>query len=302
MTPTLASPITSPRAKLGDLLALAAAIAFSFKAIFVRMALAQGADPVVLLSARMLIAAPFYVVLLAATSRGAGRPTPRDLGWIAAMGLVGFAFSAALDFQGLAYIGAGLERIVLYIHPTLVLLFGAALTRKAPSGRALAATGVAWAGLVVAAGAEIHTGDPRDVATGVGLVLGCAATYAAYLLAMGHLGPRLGAMRVTASAQVIAAVALGMWAGLVRPGELDAMPSPVWGLALLLATFGTILPGLLLASAVTRVGPGRASTLGMIGPVAATLLAHFLLGEPLSLQQVLGGIVVVAGVAMATRA
>lgn len=285
--------------RVGQALALTAAVAFSFKAIFVRAALGMGADPLVLLSLRMVIAAPFYVALLLYT-RGP-LPTPREAAVVAAMGLVGFALSAALDFQGLAYIGAGLERIVLYAHPTLVVLLGAAWHRRAPSPRALGAIGVAWTGLVIAAAADLRLGRPEDVLTGVALVLGCALTYAMYLLALGDLAPRLGAVRVTAAAQVVAALALGAWAGLFRAEAIATLPEGVWVQALLLATAGTILPGLLLASAVSRIGPGPASTLGMIGPVAAALLAHLLLGEPLSGLQLVGAAVVVAGVSLATR-
>lgn len=294
-------PPAGASAAIGNAMAFTAAVAFSFKAIFVRMALADGADPLALLSVRMMLAAPFYVVMLLATVRGAGRPTRRDLWLIAGMGVVGFAFSAALDFLGLAFIGAGLERIILYIHPTLVLLLVARMRRRMPSGRALAAVGIAWAGLLVAAGAEIHTGAPSDVLTGIALVLGCAFTYAAYLVVLGSLAPRLGAMRVTASAQIVSAFVLGGWAAGFRREAILAFTPHDWTLVVALAAFGTILPGLLLAGAVSRVGPGRASTLGMIGPVAATLLGHVLLGEPLSLQQIVGGLVVAGGVTLATR-
>ena len=296
-------PPTPPaRVGPGELLALLAAVAFSFKAIFVRMALAQGADPILLLTMRMTLAAPLNLAILLWAGRPAGPVSGKDVARIVVLGVVGFAVSAALDFWGLSFIGAGLERIVLYLHPTLVLLMTAALQRRAPSRRSLVATGVAWLGLVIACIADVHSAAPSALVTGVSLVLGCAFTYAVYLVSVGALAPRLGAMRVSISAQLVAGIVLAAWTLTLHPAAFIGLPAGVWEQAALLATIGTVLPGLLLAAAIHRIGAGRASTMGMIGPVIASLLGWALLGEPLSVLQMVGGVVVAVGVGMATRA
>jgi drug/metabolite transporter (DMT)-like permease len=291
--------MTTVRGLPGEVLAILAAVAFSFKAILVKLALVEGVDPVALLAMRMLIAAPLFAALLLTLPGGEVRLTRRDAAAVLALGVVGFYLASLLDFLGLRYLTAGLERIVLYIHPTFVLLLGAAWTGKAPSARALVAVGVAWAGLVVAASADLAVGDPGGVLRGVALVLGCAVLYAVYLLGLDQLGPRLGTFRVAAMANLVAAVALGAHAAALHSDSVASASARVWGLAGLMAVGSTVVPAMLLTAAIRRIGPGRTSTLGMIGPFIATLLGWAALGEPLSAVQLVGGGVVVAGVGLA---
>ncbi len=287
-------------ARRGAWMAIAAAVAFSFKAVFVKIALRDGADPIVLLGMRMILAAPFFALWLYRDRERVVTVTKADAARVSLLGLLGFYAAAVLDFLGLQYLTAGLERIVLYVHPTFVLVFGAVLQRRWPTARSLAAVGVAWAGLVLAAGADARAGS-GDVAFGTALVLGSAVLYAAYLLGIQRLGETYGNLNIAAAANLVASLALAAHVITLHPGALAEATASLWQIALVMALVSTVLPHLLLAEAIARVGPGMASTLGMVGPFAASLLGWALLAEPLSATQLAGGAVVIAGVSMSRR-
>ena len=282
----------------GDLMALVAAVGFSMKAILAKLAFRYGVDPTTLLAMRLLGAAPLFGLVL--WRQGPVPLQRRDLWALLGLGLLGYHAAALLDFLGLIYISAGLERLVLYVHPTLVVLLGALWRRERVRGVEIASLLVCYLGLGVAVAADLRVGEPRQVAIGVALVLGSALCYAVYLLGADQLGRRLGMQRISAASNIVSALTLGTQVALTRPvGAVLDWPAPVWGLLVALVSVSTLLPVLLLASAIGRVGPGRAATVGMVGPVAAALLGWALLGEPLSLMQLVGGAIVVLGLWLA---
>jgi drug/metabolite transporter (DMT)-like permease len=286
----------APPARTGELLALGAAVAFSMKAIFVKLAYAAGAEPMGLLSARMLFAAPIFAVIAWRTApAGVSR---RDVAALCVLGLLGYHAAAALDFAGLQYVSAGLERIVLYVHPTLVVLMTAALGRRAIVGRELGGVLLAWTGLVVAVSGDLRFGEADQVALGVGLVLACAVCYAGYLVGAEAIGKRLGTVFVASVATAISAVTLSVQVAATEPASLTGLPAAGVGYAAVLAVVSTVVPVALLAAAIHRIGPSRASAIGMIGPTLAAVLGWAVLGEPLSILQLGGGLVVVAGVSL----
>jgi drug/metabolite transporter (DMT)-like permease len=251
---------------------------------------------------RMAIAAPLFLVALRATPAPDGAPTwptGRDAAWVVALGGVGFYLAAILDFLSLRYLTAGLERIVLYVHPTFVVLLGAAWTGARPSPRALGGIGVAWAGLAVAAMGDLAVSETGDLLRGVALVLGCAWLYAVYLLGLERFGARHGTFRVAAMANLVAAALLAVHVGLTDLDAVRSANADVWRLAAVMAIASTVLPAALLTAAIARIGPGRAATMGMLGPGFASVLGWMILGEPLSAVQLAGGALVVIGVAWA---
>lgn len=111
----------------GLTLAVVGAIAFSGKAIIVKLAYRHGVDAMTLIMLRMLFALPFFLAM----SWWASRPTPRrspapltrgDWTGVVLLGFTGYYLASFLDFADLAYINASLERLILYLNPTLVLL------------------------------------------------------------------------------------------------------------------------------------------------------------------------------------
>ena len=117
MTQTPASQFTT-----GLLLAAAGSIAFSGKAIIVKLAYRHGVDAITLVMFRMLFAVPFFIAMAWWAGRGKPSLTRADWWGVLGLGFSGYYISSFLDFLGLQYISASLERLILYLNPTLVLI------------------------------------------------------------------------------------------------------------------------------------------------------------------------------------
>jgi drug/metabolite transporter (DMT)-like permease len=309
MTPQAAGPRHPSTA--GLLLALGGATAFSIKAIIVKLSYRYGVDPVTVIMYRMLFALPLFLALwwwAGYRAAKAGVPlaplTRRDAAIVLALGFTGYYLSSFLDFLGLQYISASLERLVLYLNPTIVLIL-AWLVHGQKVQRAQAwAMAVSYAGIALACGHELHfTGAQAasDVALGMALVFGSALSYAFYLLFSARVVQRLGALRLTGAATSVACVLCLLQFVLLRPWSAAAVPAPVLWLALLNATLGTFVPVLMLMMAMERVGAATAAQAGMVGPVATLALGVLLLGEPLNGTILAGTALVLAGVWLLAR-
>ena len=112
------------------LLATVGAIAFSGKAIIVKLAYRHGVDAVTLIMYRMLFALPIFALMAWWASRGKAALTRKDWLGVLWLGFTGYYLASFLDFAGLAYISASLERLILYLGPTLVLLLGRVLFQR----------------------------------------------------------------------------------------------------------------------------------------------------------------------------
>jgi drug/metabolite transporter (DMT)-like permease len=157
MTTTTAS---AHGGSLGAGLALAASgsIAFSGKAIIVKLAYRHGVDAVTLIMYRMLFALPLFLALAWWARRGKPALEPRDWRTVVFLGFTGYYLASFLDFAGLQYITASLERLILYLNPTLVLLIGALLFKRPVTPAQLGA-------LVVSASLTAQTGMIGPLAT-----------------------------------------------------------------------------------------------------------------------------------------
>lgn len=287
--------------RIGIALALAGAACFSAKAIFVKLLYAQGVDVTTTFAMRMVVALPFFV-LLALWQGVAGLSTlqPRDRLGIVGCGLLGFYLSSWLDFVGLSYIPASLERLILFLYPTFVvvlsrLLHGTVLTRSGAAALALSYGGVVlvvWQSLDLA-------GSAGALAIGTAFTLASAFTYACYVIASTRVIGRIGSLRFTAYASTVACVASIVHFSLTHDfTQMLAAPPPAAGLALGLGTVATVLPILLVAEALRRLGATQVALLSSAGPVVTIALAWLLLGESVSLLQSIGAGLVIAGVVL----
>nr|WP_298149961.1 DMT family transporter [uncultured Pseudoxanthomonas sp.] len=278
-------------------LALAAlgAIAFSGKAIIVKLGYRYGADAVTLLALRMLVAFPFFLAMGAWAARRGAPLAAADRWRILSLGFLGYYLASFLDFAGLAYITATLERLILYLTPTLVALIGwLAFGRRITRRQALALL-VSYAGVALAFGHDLQAGG-ADIMLGGVLVFGSALAYAVYLVGSGELVARVGAVRLTAYASSVACVLCLLQFVLLRPLDALALPWQVHALSLVNGTLCTVLPVLAVMMAVARIGSTLAAQVGMIGPVSTIVLSLLLLGEPMGPWQVAGTVLVMAGV------
>ena len=285
---------------MGVLLVAGGAVAFSGKAIIVKLCYRHGVDAITLLALRMAVALPFFLAMGVWAARRAAPLQPGDRWRILALGVCGYYLASLLDFMGLAYISATLERVILYLTPTLVLLIGVLLARRWPSRLQWIALGVSYLGVALAFGHDLHLGG-SGVAIGSALVFGSALSYGAYLYGSGALVGRIGAVRLTAYASVVAsALCIGQYL-VLRPTPLARVAREVYALSLLNGTLCTVLPVLATMMGIRRIGAGPAAQVGMIGPVSTIVLSLLILHEPMGAWQIAGTALVAAGVLVVSR-
>ena len=273
---------------------------FSAKAIVVKLAYRHGVDAETLLALRMLFAAPFFAAALWWTSRGAAPLTRRERGLLVTIGLLGYYLASYFDFLGLQHISAALERLILYLNPTLVLLLSVLVLRRPVTRFDLIALLLSYGGIVLVFWHDVRL-DADGVALGAALVFGSAACYAVYLVLSGELVRKVGAIRLTAYAMCVATVGVLTQFALLRPLASLAQPAPVLWLSLVNALLCTVLPVFATMMAVARIGAGSVALAGMIGPVSTIALGYVFLGEPVSGWQVAGTALVLAGVFVLSR-
>jgi drug/metabolite transporter (DMT)-like permease len=295
------TPVARPeRVWPGLALATAGSIAFSGKAIIVKLAYRYGVDAVTLIMYRMLFAAPLFIAL--AWWAGRGRPplTARDWRMVAALGFTGYYLASFLDFAGLAYVTASFERLVLYLNPTLVLLLGRLLFKRRVGPAQIGALAVSYAGVLLVFGHELHfTG--RHVALGAALVFCSAVSYAIYLVFSGEEVKRLGSLRLTGLASSFACLFCIAQFLLTKPLAAAAVAPQVLWLSVLNATACTVAPVLMVMMAIERVGASVAAQTGMVGPVSTILMGVLILGEPFTPWIAAGTACVLAGIWMLAR-
>ena len=294
-------PDAQARRAAGLLLALAGATAFSGKAIIVKLAYRYGVDAVTLIMLRMLLAMPLFVALAWWAGRGREPLTGRDWRVVVGLGFCGYYLASFLDFAGLQYISASLERLILYLNPTLVMLLGWLLFKRRVTRRQLGAFAISYAGILVVFGAELSL-EGRDVLLGSALVFGSALSYAVYLVYSGQEVQRLGSLRLTGLATSVACVlCIGQYLVLKPVGSALELPAAVWWLSVLNAVACTFAPVLMVMMAIERVGASVTAQAGMVGPVFTILLGVWLLGEPFTLWVALGTALVLLGVTLLAR-
>jgi len=305
-TPTLATldtttPVPRPqRLWPGVALATAGSIAFSGKAIIVKLAYRYGVDAVTLIMYRMLFALPLFAVIAWWAGRGKPGLTARDWRIVAGLGFSGYYLASFLDFAGLAYISAGLERLVLYLNPTLVLLIGRVLFKRRVERSQLLALAVSYGGVLLVFGHEAHVGGGH-VALGVALVFGSAISYATYMVFSGEEVRRLGSLRLTGLASTVACGLCLLQFVLLRPLSAAAVAPQVLWLSVLNATACTVAPVLMVMMAIERIGATVAAQTGMVGPLSTILMGIVILGEPFTMWIAMGTVFVLSGIWLLAR-
>ncbi len=295
------APGTAPRPLWpGLLLASVGAIAFSGKAIIVKLAYRHGVDAVTLIMYRMLFALPMFVLLAWWAGRGRPALTQRDRLAILGLGFSGYYLASFLDFAGLQYVSASLERLILYLNPTLVLALAVLLFQRQVGRRQLLALAVSYGGVVLVFGHEVRLVGPH-VALGAALVFASAVSYALYLVYSGEEVKRLGALRLTGLATSVACLLCIAQFLLLRPlAAMAVAPEVIW-LSLLNATVCTFAPVLMVMMAIERIGATMVAQTGMIGPLSTITMGVLILGEPFTAWVAAGTLLVLVGVWLLAR-
>ncbi|VFR20085.1 Permease of the drug/metabolite transporter (DMT) superfamily [plant metagenome] len=295
-----ASRVILSARSIGILLAALGAILFAAKAVVVKLTYRYDVDAVTVIAFRMAFSLPFFLAIGWYEARRARRGlqprlTRRDSLQLAALGLMGYYLSSFLDFIGLQYISAGLERLILFLAPTMVLLISAFWLGRQISRAQWVALALSYAGVVLVFAHDVSFGGDH-VLKGSLFVLGSALTYALYLIGSGELIAKVGATRLVAYAMTVSSLACIVQFFVVHGTSQVIQPMPVYGWSVVHATLNTVAPVFMIMWAVARVGAPTTSQVGMIGPVSVLFLAAWLLDEPITVWQLAGTVLVMAGV------
>jgi drug/metabolite transporter (DMT)-like permease len=280
---------------LGIVYSLLAAIGFSIKSILVKLAYAYHIDALTLLTLRMAFSLPFFLgIAVWAWKKHQDALAKREWVILVALGLGYYLFNY-LDFLGLHSISAGLERLIQFLYPTMTVILAALLHRRAIKAPVIAAMMLSYVGIAMVFVHDVSISQ-SGIALGTSLVFASTLFYAIYLVGAGHSIARMGTMRFTAYTMIIASIISLSQFTFTHTLATLIQPLPVYQLVIMMAIFSTVLPVFLLTAGISRIGSGEASLIGSIGPVFTIYLAHVFLNENVSLIQIAGSLLVLAGV------
>jgi drug/metabolite transporter (DMT)-like permease len=285
----------------GASLALLAALGFSLKAIFVKLAYPYGVDAITLLALRMGFSLPVFLWVGLAHQRAGASLAGGDWGRLFVLGCLGYYGASILDFWGLQFISAGLERLILFTYPTLTILIGVLFQGKPFSKREGVAVALCYIGIGFAFMHDLGQGDSQSVWIGSALVFASSVSYALYLSGSGPMIARLGAMRFSALAMLMSTAVTLLHFAASQPLTAFIQPLPVYGWGLAMALFATVVPVFAQSAAIRSLGAGRTSLFGMVGPLLTIGFGWWLLDESISLAQMAGAALVLLGILMVSR-
>lgn len=283
----------------GIIICLIGAICFSTKAIFVKLAYREAeVTALPLLALRMIFSLPFFVVSawLASSKTENIRFTPTQWLLVALTGCLGYYVSSLLDFLGLQYVSAGIERLVLFIYPTLVLVLSYVFFGDRVRAIQWLAVVITYFGLALAFFGEVQATQTQQFYFGSALIFGCAITYALYIILSGKLIPSIGAAKFNSYAMSFASVAVLAHYFITEKTSLFYFSSEVYFYAICMALLSTVIPSFLVTEGIKRIGAGNAAIVGSIGPVSTILQAWLVLDESISVLQIGGTVLVLAGI------
>lgn len=291
------SQIKLNRSLIAFLLAFTGVVFFSSKAVLVKIAYQYDVDALSLLSLRLLFALPIYIVVfLVSSTKARLKSIPKvDYFKIVFLGLVGYYMASFFDFAGLNYISASLERLILFVYPTMVLIISALFFGKKATREQKIAVLVTYFGVMLAFFKKSpDTGS--NVPLGALLIFFSALLYAVYLVGTGNLIPRIGAKLFTSIAMTVSSIAALAHFIIVNGVDFFSFSKEVYIIALIMAVVCTVIPSFLLAEAIKQIGASNVAVIGSFGPVSTIVLAAIFLGERITIFQFMGTVIVISGV------
>lgn len=285
----------------GILITMLGSICFSAKAIFVKLAYVETAiDAVSLLALRMIFSIPFFLgsALITSSKKDNVKFTTRQWIYIALIGCLGYYISSLLDFLGLLYISAGMERLILFMYPTLVVLMSSIIFKEKISARQWVALVLTYAGLVTAFLGEVSLGasSEENFYLGCFLVFACAVTFAAYVVGSGKLIPMVGPVKFNSYAMSFAAIGVLLHYFFTSNQSLLHLDEKVYIFSFLMAIISTVIPSYLRSEGIKRIGSENSAIVTSIGPASTIIQANIFLGEPIFALQIVGTLLILGGV------
>lgn len=296
-------PALSQSHQFGVICVLLGTFFFACKGIFIKLAYAYGITAAPLLMLRMLFALPFYLaVAFWLHKQSRLKLSKKDLLQILALGLVGYYVSSFLDFWGLEFISAGLERLTLYIYPTIVILMMAFWKKKLISTNEKVALAIAYAGMIFVFYHELqfHQTLSNTMIGGL-LVFSSAITYAFFVVITSEKARQVGSLTFTTYCMLSASAGVILHNLLLTDLHQLEQPTEVYWLALALAIFSTVIPSFLMNKGISSIGASKAAIMGSIGPVVTLFLGAWFLDEVIGPVQMIGAALVIGGVSLAGK-
>ena len=286
----------------GILMAAVGSMLFSGKAVLIKFAYADGADAETLIALRMLMAFPmFYSIYWWHSRKRSMSPlTWLDRGKLIGLGFLGYFLSSYVDFLGLQYISVGLERIVLYLTPTIVLLISYFVLHKPISRLQWYALVVGYLGVIIV---FIQDASSTGIRAWIGmlLVFSSACFYAVYMIGAGEMVKRIGSVRLVFYASSASAVFSIMQSLIYSPtAMLEQLPQIYW-LSLLNASLCTVIPMLMIMVSINRIGSPLVAQAGILGPVSTVFMGYIFLSEPITWLQIGGMTLVITAMCLLVR-
>ncbi|ANW96693.1 permease [Wenyingzhuangia fucanilytica] len=287
---------------VGVLVALLAVFLFSSKAVIVKLIYEFEVPTVHVLLMRMLLALPFYVGMLVFNKKEkkVGLERKHYL-WLLLFGVIGYYIASFFDFYGLKFLSASLERIILFVYPTLVVILGALFLKTKITKQQVWAIVITYFGVILTFASELQINHNDHLFLGAGLIFMSALTYASYLVGSGWLIPKFGTVRFTSIAMIIACSSVIVHYLITDRQSFLNYPSQVYWYQLIMAVFCTVLPSYLVSYAIQKLGASKFAIIGSIGPVFTILLATIVLGESITFIQSIGVVIVILGVRIVSK-
>lgn len=285
----------------GVLIALGGAILFSTKAIFVKLAYRDAVvSALTLLALRMVFSLPFFVgaAFVSSTKSDNVKFSKKEWIGIAVIGCLGYYVSSLLDFVGLKYVSAGIERLILFSYPTFALLMSAVIFKQAVKPVQWLALAVTYVGLAVAFFGEVDFSAAQNPNFFFGsvMIFICAITYAGYMVGSGQIIPKVGATKFNSYAMSFAAAGVLIHFVVAHGGSLFQQPFIIYAYSFLMAIFATVLPSYMVAASINKIGSNNVAIIGSVGPVSTIILANVFLDEAITFWQLLGTAMILVGV------
>ena len=283
----------------GILIGILGIVLFSSKAVMVKLAYQHQVDALSLLLLRMFFSFPFYVVIAIIYSSKEKKTviSKNDYVWVVFFGLVGYYLSSYFDFLGLQYIKASLERIILFLYPTMVIILNRLFLKKVISSIQLLAIFLTYVGIFITFFGEVVISG-KDTYLGGFYILLCAITYAVYLVGSGWLIPKFGVVKFTANAMIVSCFCVFIHFGLFSKTDILSLEWQVYLLGFLIAIFATVIPSFLVSESINRISSSNFAIIAGFGPVSTIILAAIFLNEVLTLLQLFGALIVIFGILM----
>lgn len=281
----------------GILIGILGIVLFSSKAVMVKLAYLYQVDALSLLLLRMLFSFPFYLVIAIIYSRKENPSVivKSDYYWVVFFGLVGYYLSSYFDFVGLQYIKASLERIILFLYPTIIIIFNKLFLKKPINSTQALAILLTYIGIVITFWGEVAISG-TDTYLGGFFILLCAITYAAYLVGSGWLIPKFGVVKFTSYAMIVSCFCVFIHFGLFSNVDIFGLQWEVYMLGFLIAIFATVIPSYLVSESINRINSSNFAVIAGFGPISTIILAGIFLNEVLTLLQLFGALIVIFGI------